>query len=87
MRLIARDPSARCRDGLRGHRGWEFPWYTLRDDFDADHDVGEWHGTNVFLGDGDEVYRTPPRAGRRPRPYTWGGWHDKHALTIRGTRR
>jgi predicted dithiol-disulfide oxidoreductase (DUF899 family) len=25
---------------------------------DADHDVGEWHGTNVFLRDGDEVYRT-----------------------------
>ena len=38
--------------------GWEFPWYTLRDDFDADHGVAEWHGTNVFLRDGDEVYRT-----------------------------
>jgi Bacterial protein of unknown function (DUF899) len=33
--------------------GWEFPWYTLRDDFDADHDVAEWHGTNVFLRDGE----------------------------------
>jgi predicted dithiol-disulfide oxidoreductase (DUF899 family) len=32
--------------------------YTLRDDFDADHDVAERHGTNVFLRDGDEVYRT-----------------------------
>ena len=42
----------------REHMGWEFPWYTLRDDFDADHDVAEWHGTNVFLRDGDEVYRT-----------------------------
>ena len=42
----------------REHMGWAFPWYTLRDDFDADHDVGEWHGTNVFLRDGDEVYRT-----------------------------
>ena len=38
--------------------GWEFPWYTLRDEFDADHDVAEWHGTNVFLRDGDEIYRT-----------------------------
>ena len=46
--------------------GWEFPWYTLRDDFDADHDVAEWHGTNVFLRDGDEVYRTYCR----PRPTT-----------------
>jgi predicted dithiol-disulfide oxidoreductase (DUF899 family) len=42
----------------REHMGWEFPWYTLRDDFDADHDVAEWHGTNVFLRDGDEIYRT-----------------------------
>jgi predicted dithiol-disulfide oxidoreductase (DUF899 family) len=38
--------------------GWRFPWYTTLDDFDKDHDVGEWHGTNVFLRDGDEVYRT-----------------------------
>jgi predicted dithiol-disulfide oxidoreductase (DUF899 family) len=30
----------------------------VRDDFDADYDVAEWHGTNVFLRDGDEVYRT-----------------------------
>ncbi len=42
----------------REHMAWEFPWYTLRDDFDADHDVAEWHGTNVFLRDDDEVYRT-----------------------------
>ena len=42
----------------REQMGWEFPWYTLRDDFDADHDVAEWHGTNVFLRDGDEAYRT-----------------------------
>ena len=42
----------------RENMGWQFPWYTLRDDFDADHDVGQWHGTNVFLRDGDDVYRT-----------------------------
>ncbi|HKG65506.1 MAG TPA: DUF899 family protein [Solirubrobacteraceae bacterium] len=44
------------KDLSRAHG--EFPWYTLRDDFDADHDLAEWHGTNVFLRDGDEVYRT-----------------------------
>ena len=38
--------------------GWVFPWYTLGDDFDADHHLADWHGTNVFLRDGDEVYRT-----------------------------
>ena len=38
--------------------GWDIPWYTLTDAFDADHGVGEWHGTNAFLRDGDEVFRT-----------------------------
>jgi predicted dithiol-disulfide oxidoreductase (DUF899 family) len=39
--------------------GWEqIPWYTLTDDFDADFGVGEWHGTNAFLRDGEEIYRT-----------------------------
>jgi predicted dithiol-disulfide oxidoreductase (DUF899 family) len=38
--------------------GWDIPWYTLTDDFDADFGVGEWHGTNAFLRDGDEIFRT-----------------------------
>ena len=39
--------------------GWEqIPWYTITDDFDADFDVDEWHGTNAFLREGDEVFRT-----------------------------
>ena len=39
--------------------GWEeIPWYTLTDDFDADFDVDEWHGTNAFFRDGDEIFRT-----------------------------
>ena len=39
--------------------GWEqIPWYTLTDDFDADFGVGEWHGTNAFIRDGDEIFRT-----------------------------
>ena len=39
--------------------GWEdIPWYTLTDDFDADFGVGEWHGTNAFLREGDEIFRT-----------------------------
>ena len=44
--------------------GWDIPWYTLTDDFDADHGVGEWHGTNVFIRDGDglpHVLRGQPR--------------------------
>jgi predicted dithiol-disulfide oxidoreductase (DUF899 family) len=43
----------------REHMGWDFPWYQLLDDFDVHHDVGEWHGTNVFLRDDeDAVFRT-----------------------------
>jgi predicted dithiol-disulfide oxidoreductase (DUF899 family) len=43
----------------KARMGWEqIPWYTLTDDFDADFGVGEWHGTNAFLRDGDKIYRT-----------------------------
>jgi predicted dithiol-disulfide oxidoreductase (DUF899 family) len=38
--------------------GWDVPWYTITDDFDADFGVDEWHGTNVFLREGDRVFRT-----------------------------
>ncbi len=43
---------------LKARMGWKMPWYTLTDDFDADFDVGEWHGHNVFIRDGDQVFRT-----------------------------
>jgi predicted dithiol-disulfide oxidoreductase (DUF899 family) len=43
----------------KARMGWEeIPWYTLTDGFDADFGVDEWHGTNVFLRDGDKVFRT-----------------------------
>jgi predicted dithiol-disulfide oxidoreductase (DUF899 family) len=46
-------------EGLKSRMGWErIPWFTLTDDFDADFDVDEWHGTNAFVRDGDRVYRT-----------------------------
>jgi predicted dithiol-disulfide oxidoreductase (DUF899 family) len=40
-------------DRWKARMGWEIPWFTLTDDFDADFGVDEWHGTNVFLRDGD----------------------------------
>ncbi|MCB0856479.1 MAG: DUF899 domain-containing protein [Solirubrobacterales bacterium] len=45
---------------LKAKMGWErIPWYTLTDDFDVDHDVGEWHGTNAFYRDDDgRIFRT-----------------------------
>jgi predicted dithiol-disulfide oxidoreductase (DUF899 family) len=43
---------------LKQRMGWEIPWYTLTDGFDADFGVDEWHGTNAFLRDGDQIFRT-----------------------------
>jgi len=43
---------------LKKKMGWDIPWYTITDDFDADFDVAEWHGTNAFLRDGEEIFRT-----------------------------
>ncbi len=43
---------------LKARMGWTMPWFTMTDSFDADFGVDEWHGTNVFLRDGDRVYRT-----------------------------
>jgi predicted dithiol-disulfide oxidoreductase (DUF899 family) len=44
---------------LKERMGWEIPWFTVTDSFDADFDVAEWHGTNVFYKDDeDRVFRT-----------------------------
>jgi predicted dithiol-disulfide oxidoreductase (DUF899 family) len=40
--------------------GWtDIPWYTIcTERFSADFGVDEWFGLNIFLRDGDDVYRT-----------------------------
>jgi predicted dithiol-disulfide oxidoreductase (DUF899 family) len=43
---------------LKQRMGWDIPWYTITDSFDADFDVDEWHGTNAFLRDGGGIFRT-----------------------------
>jgi predicted dithiol-disulfide oxidoreductase (DUF899 family) len=43
---------------LKARMGWKMPWYTITDSFDVDFGVDEWHGHNVFIRDGDSVYRT-----------------------------
>ena len=43
---------------LKAKMGWDIPWYTLTSDFDVDFGVGEWHGTNAFLREGDQIFRT-----------------------------
>ena len=42
----------------KARMGWDIPWFTITDDFDKDFGVGEWHGTNAFIRDGDAIFRT-----------------------------
>jgi predicted dithiol-disulfide oxidoreductase (DUF899 family) len=57
LAFVSRAPQTDIQ-GLKKRMGWDIPWYTLTDDFDADFGVGEWHGTNAFVRDGDKVFRT-----------------------------
>jgi predicted dithiol-disulfide oxidoreductase (DUF899 family) len=58
---------------VKARMGWIHPWYTLTDEFDADFGVREWHGTNAFIRDGDQVYRTYflNNRGDEPMGGTW----------------
>jgi predicted dithiol-disulfide oxidoreductase (DUF899 family) len=66
------------QEAIRAYRermGWrEWPWYTLTDDFDADHGVDQYWGLNVFLRDGEAVYRSYHANGRAAEDLTsvWG---------------
>src|SRR5919106_1459152 len=56
--FASRAPQADIQ-GLKERMGWEhIPWFTITDDFDKDFGVGEWHGTNAFIRDGDRIFRT-----------------------------
>jgi predicted dithiol-disulfide oxidoreductase (DUF899 family) len=58
LAFVSRAPQADL-ERVKARMGWEMPWYTLTDDFDADFDVDEWHGTNAFIRDDeDNVFRT-----------------------------
>jgi len=58
LAFVSRAPQDKIRR-LAAHMGWDpVPWYTLTDDFDLDHDVDQWHGTNAFIREGDRIFRT-----------------------------
>jgi predicted dithiol-disulfide oxidoreductase (DUF899 family) len=58
LAYVSRAPQADI-ERLKAHTGWQVPWYTLTDDFDADFGVDELHGTNVFIRDDDNrIFRT-----------------------------
>jgi len=73
----------------RKRMGWDLPWYTTLDDFSADFDVPEYWGVNVFVRDGDQIYRSYFTSGRAAEDLSgvWGllditpfgrqeGWQD-----------
>ena len=44
---------------LKARMGWKhIPWFTITDSFDKDFGVDEWHGHNVFIRDGESIFRT-----------------------------
>jgi predicted dithiol-disulfide oxidoreductase (DUF899 family) len=43
---------------LKARMDWHMPWVTITDSFDADFGVDEWHGHNVFIRDGEQMFRT-----------------------------
>jgi predicted dithiol-disulfide oxidoreductase (DUF899 family) len=43
---------------LKARMGWTMPWYGITDSFDADFDVDQWHGHNVFIRDGARIFRS-----------------------------
>ncbi len=57
LAFVSRAPQADI-ERWKARMGWQMPWYTLTDDFDADFGVGEWHGTNAFVRDGERIFRT-----------------------------
>jgi len=72
LAFVSRAPQpdiARVKDRM----GWTMPWYSLTDEFDADFGVDEWHGTNSFIRDGDQVFRTyfVNNRGDEPMGSTW----------------
>jgi len=43
---------------LKARMGWDMPWYTITDSFDADFGVDQWHGHNVFIREDGQIFRT-----------------------------
>jgi predicted dithiol-disulfide oxidoreductase (DUF899 family) len=57
LAYVSRAPQHQI-ERLKSRMGWHMPWYSLTDTFDADFGVAEWHGHNVFIRDGERIFRT-----------------------------
>src|SRR5262245_59153694 len=47
LAFVSRAPWADI-ECLKARMGWQMPWFSIKDSFDADFGVDEWHGTNSF---------------------------------------
>lgn len=56
LAFVSRAPQADIAR-LKARMAWDIPWYTITDSFDADFGVDEWHGHNVFVRDGERIFR------------------------------
>ncbi|MEU8108610.1 DUF899 domain-containing protein [Nonomuraea muscovyensis] len=64
LALVSRGPQVEITP-FRRRMGWSVPWYSaLDEDFNADMGAGDGFALNVFLRDGDDVYRTYTTSGR-----------------------
>ena len=63
--LVSRAPIDEI-EAFRRRMGWEIPWYSVPEGstFNEDHGVTDGFGLNVFLRDGDGVFRTYFTNGR-----------------------
>jgi Bacterial protein of unknown function (DUF899) len=68
---------------LKARMGWEMPWYTITDRFDVDFGVDEWHGHNVFLRDGERIFRTSSTAAATRRWGPLGATSTSHRSAVR----
>jgi predicted dithiol-disulfide oxidoreductase (DUF899 family) len=57
LAFVSRAPQADI-ERWKARMGWDMPWYTITDSFDADFGVDEWHGTNAFFRDDGRIFRT-----------------------------
>jgi len=63
LAFVSRAPFAEI-EAFRARMGWNFPWYSTPDGFNADCDVSDGFGLNVFYRSGDDVYRSYFTTGR-----------------------
>lgn len=63
--LVLASPAPQANiERLKARMEWTIPWYTTTDDFSKDFGVDEWFGINVFVRDGDRIFRTYFMGGR-----------------------